>query len=55
MIDRVGMDVSCCCPESSSLISCSVWRICSVTSVVYHGGICDCVLGVLNGIVLSCF
>ena len=42
-------------PGSGSLMSCSLWRICSVTSVMCHGGTCSYVLGVLNGIVLSCF
>ena len=55
MIGGVGVNVICCGPESGSLISCGVWRICSVTGVVCYGGTCDSVLNVLDGVILSCF
>ena len=55
IISRVSVNVICCSPESGSLMSCGVWRICGVTNVVCHGGVCDCVLSVLNGVILSCF
>ena len=63
-ISKVVISEIYCDPESSSLMSCSVWRIfsvtgdvwriCSVTGVVCHGMACNCVLGVLNRIFLSC-
>ena len=54
-ICRIGMNVIYCGPESSNLKSCSVEMICSLASVVCHGGVCDCILSALNGIVLTCF
>ena len=54
-IYRMDMNVIYCSPESGNLMSCSVWMICSVTSMVCHGGFCNCGLSVLNGIHLSCF
>ena len=52
-IDRLIMTVIYCDPESSNLMRCGVWNICSVTGVVCHGMTCCCVLRVLNGVVLS--
>ena len=55
MIGRVVVSVIYCDPESGSLMTCGVWRICSVASVVCYGGTCGCDLSVLNRIILSCF
>ena len=52
-ISRLVVSVIYCNPESHSLMSCAVWRICSVVGVMCHGGTCGCVLGVLNGVILE--
>ena len=51
----MGMNVSYSGPESSNPMSCGVWMICNVASVVCHGRFCSCNLSVLNGITLICF
>ena len=53
VIYRMDVNVIYCSPDSSNLMSCSVWMICSVAGVVCHGGFGDFGLGVLNGITLS--
>ena len=42
-------------PESGDLMSCGLWMICNVASVVCHGAFCGCGLGVLNSVISSCF
>ena len=53
MIGTVVMSVIYCDPESGSMMSCSVLRICGTTGVVCYGMICNCDPSVLNGIILS--
>ena len=53
-ICRMVVNVIYCGPESGNLMSFGVWMICSVAGVVCHGGVCDCDLSVLNGVILSC-
>ena len=54
-ICRMCVNVIYCSPVSSNLMSCGVWMICGIARVVSHGGVCDCVLSVLHGIILTCF
>ena len=55
VINKVVMSVTYCDPDSGSLMSCGVWKICSMTGVVCHIRTWSCVLSVLNGVFLICF
>ena len=55
MIGKVVMSAIYCNHESDSLMSCSLWKICSVTSMVCHSEVYICVCNMLTWIILSCF
>ena len=51
----MDVNVIYCGPESGNLMSCGVWMIYGVASVVCHSRFCNRGLGVLSGITLRCF
>ena len=54
-ISKMVLSVTYCNLGINNPKSCDVWMICDVTSMVYHGEICGCVLCGLSEINMSCF